>query len=165
MNRFLSIIFILTALLTVKVDAQNESSPGMGAKAPGVVAKPSFETVEGGLNVKVWLMSVVNDADFQIDTNGINRNTETTDETKPPTHHIMVGIKDAAEGKELTDANVKLEILSPSGKTDEVDLDSMAKQYGANIPLQEQGEYRLNLSVNTQDGRKVDTPFNYRVSR
>ncbi len=153
--------------MTFPAMSQNEPV-GMGMMTPGVVAKPTFEKVENGINFKVWIMSVVNDASSQLDTNEVNLNKATdatTDESKPATHHVMVELKDATEGKELSDATVRLELLSPTGKTDIIDLETMMNQYGGNIPLPETGEYKLNLNVTTEDGRTVKTPFSYKVSR
>lgn len=134
----------------------------MGMPAPGVVAKPSYETVEGGLNLRVWIMSVVNDA--PVDTNSFEKERNGTDESKPATHHVMVEVKDAVEGKEVKDADVRLEILSPTGKTDIIDLETMMNQYGGNVPLDEKGEYKLSLNVSTEDGRTVKAPFSYNVN-
>lgn len=133
----------------------------MGMIAPGVVAKPSFVTTENGFLLKVWIMSVIEEG-IHVDTNVIQNNSE-TDEQKNATHHIIAEVRDATEGKEITGANVKVELLSPTGKTDVVDLDTMMNQYGGDIPLSEKGEYNLKLNVSTEDGRNVKVPFNYKV--
>ncbi|HLN55842.1 MAG TPA: hypothetical protein VK207_07605 [Bacteroidales bacterium] len=163
MGKFLIITVFLAAFLIIPSGAQDKPS-GMGMTSPGVVAKPSFETVESGINLRVWIMSVVSDA-TNADSNAVEREKTENDEGKPATHHVMVEVKDAVEGKEIKDANVKLEILSPSGKTDIVDLETMANQYGGNVPLDEKGEYKLSLSVGTEDGRTVKAPFSYKVSK
>lgn len=162
-GKFFIITFFLAAFLINPVNAQDKPS-GMGMTSPEIVAKPSFETVESGINLRVWIMSVVSDVP-NVDTNAVNREKAETDEDKPATHHVMVEVKDAVEGKEIKDANVKLEILSPTGKTDVVDLETMANQYGGNVPLDEKGEYKLSLSVGTEDGRTVKAPFSYKVSK
>ncbi|MGE5421306.1 MAG: hypothetical protein ACM3UT_14055 [Chloroflexota bacterium] len=162
-GKYFIITVFLAAFLINPANAQDRPS-GMGMTSPGIVAKPSFETIESGMNLRVWIMSVVSDA-TNLDTNTVNREKAGTDEDKPVTHHVMVEVKDAVEGKEIKGANVKLEILSPTGKTDDVDLETMANQYGANVPLDEQGEYKLSLSVATEDGRTVKVPFSYKISK
>jgi hypothetical protein len=133
----------------------------MGMAAPGIVAKPSFETTENGLLLKVWIMSVI-DEGIHIDTNSVQSSSD-TDEQKHGTHHIIAEVRDATEGKEITGANVKVDLLSPTGKTDIVGLDTMMNQYGGDIHLSEKGEYKLKLNVSTEDGRNVKVPFNYMV--
>lgn len=163
-GKFILIFFVFAAtLLTLPATAQNEPT-GMGMRAPGVVAKPSFETVDGGFNLKVWIMSAVSDGSLA-DTNGVDNTGTGTDEGEHATHHVMVEVKDAVEGKEISDANVRIEILSPTGKTDIVDLEKMMNQYGGNIPLDEKGEYKLSVFVSTDDGRSIKKPFSYKVSK
>ncbi len=160
MSKFSVILLLFVLALYVSAGAQSESV-GMGMAAPGVIAKPSFETTESGLLLKVWIMSVIDDA-MHIDTNAVQTDSD-TDEQKHVTHHIIAEVRDAAEGKEVSGANVRLEILSPTGKTDNHDLETMTNQYGGDILLTEKGEYKLKLSVNTEDGRNIKAPFSYKV--
>jgi hypothetical protein len=43
-----------------------------------------------------------------------------------------------------------------------VDLKTMMSQYGANLELDEKGDYQFNVSVNV-NGESILTPFRYRV--
>lgn len=150
-------------LLTVPVSSQNEPA-GMGMVVPGVVARPSFETTTSGLHLRVWIMSVVNDTKDRLSGEQDSSSADfSTDETKKGTHQVMVEVKDAAEGRELTSADLEMKILAPSGKTVSVDLEPMMNQYGANIPLEAKGEYKLSLNVKADDGRTVEAPFSYTV--
>jgi hypothetical protein len=162
MGKSLIISFLLIVIVAAPSGAQNDQS-GMGMMEPAVIAKPSFETIEGGLQLKVWIMSIISDEAIN-DTNDASTATAATDENKHGTHHVMVEIKDAVEGKGVTEGNVKLEILSPSGNVDIIDLETMAKQFGGDIPLEDKGEYKLNLVVSTEMGRKVTAPFSYKVN-
>jgi hypothetical protein len=99
----------------------------------------------------------------------VNEGTEQvhagTDEMKPATHNVLVGIKDAADGRDLLGTDVKLEILPSTGKADMVQLELMSDQYGGGVPLEEKGEYSLKLKISTADGRKVEAPFKYKVNK
>ena len=153
-------MIFFAAFVSGTLNAQSEPA-GMGMAAPGVIAKPSFETTENGLLVKVWIMSII-DEGIHIDTNAVQNNSD-TDEQKHGSHHIIAEVRDATEGKEITGANVKVELLSPTGKTDVADLETMMNQYGGDILLNEKGEYKLKLNVSTEDGRNVKVPFSYIV--
>lgn len=162
MGKIITILFLLL-LLTVPVRSQNDAA-GMGMIAPGIVAKPSFETTTSGLHLRVWIMSVVNDSKARLSGEQDSSSTDSsTDETRKGSHHVMVEVKDAAEGTELTSAALEMKILAPSGKTVTVDLEPMMNQYGANIPLEAKGEYKISLNVKADDGRTVEAPFSYTV--
>lgn len=162
MSKVFFILFLLS-VVTLPLHSQNDAV-GMGMAAPGIVAKPSFETTTSGLHMRVWIMSVVNDSKDQA-ANGQDSsdNFDLTDETRTGSHHVIVEVKDAAEGRELSGAAVKMQILAPTGKTFSVDLEPMMNQYGANIPLESKGEYKLSLNVKADDGRTVESPFSYIV--
>lgn len=104
------ILFFVLTLFTVPISAQQEPS-GMGMPAPGIIARPSFETIEGGLELKIWIMGKVSDATV-IDSQEIEKNTSDTDEQRNGTHHIMVEVSDALEGNEIADATVSSGVIS-----------------------------------------------------
>ena len=150
------VVFFLIMCFSNPANAQNGPS-GMGMGTPALIAKPTYETIEGGLKIEVWIMSKVNEGTEQGHTG--------TDEMKPATHNVLVGIKDAADGRYLADTDVNLEILPSSGKADMVHLELMSDQYGSGIALQEKGQYSLKLNISTADGRKVNTSFRYKIDR
>lgn len=161
MSKVFFILFL--SVVTLPLHSQNDAV-GMGMATPGVVAKPSFETTTSGLHLRVWIMSVVNDSkDQTVGSKDSSDNFSFTDETRKGSHHVIVEVKDAAEGTELTSAAVKMQILAPTGKTFSVDMEPMLNQYGANIPLESKGEYKLSLNVKADDGRTVESPFSYIV--
>lgn len=155
-GNFLLVVFFLKLVFSDPGKAQDDQS-GMGMGTPSLIATPTFEAVEGGLKIEVWIMSKVKE--------GLEQGDAGTDEMKPATHNILVGIKDAASGNDLLDSDVILQILKASGKTETVQLELRSDQYGGGIPMEEKGEYSLRLNISTADGRKVETPFRYKVNR
>lgn len=156
LGNFFVVVFFLVICFSNPAKAQNGPS-GMGMGTPALIAKPTYETIEGGLKIEVWIMSRVNEGTEQEHTG--------TDEIKPATHNVLVGVKDAADGRDLPDNDVNLEILPASGKADIVKLELMSDQYGSGIALEEKGQYSLKVNISTIDGRKVEAPFNYKVNR
>ncbi len=138
-----------------KVKTGNESS-GMGM-SPIMIAKPIFETTNAGLQMKVWVSPIKEKWD-----DVMSQDVATTEELKDGTHHIMVELKDPESNKNVSGANVKLLILSPSNEKSTTDLKTMMDQYGGNLNLPEQGEYQINISVEN-NGVSSLTPFKYVV--
>jgi hypothetical protein len=120
---------------------------------PEVVAKPVFEGTNGGLHLRVWIMSVIK-------TNNDDLNNKVSAEVKNGTHHIMVEVAGAEDKNEIPGAIVKVMIVSPTQKESTVDLKAMMNQYGANLELDEKGEYQFNVSVNV-NGELIQSPFKY----
>ena len=151
-------VIVIALVISNPLQAQNgdtDKASGMGKRAvPEVIAKPAFEATNGGLHLKVWVMSVIK---------GLKDNEMASDDENPGTHHVMVEVADAVSGRDVPGAMVKLLSVSPSGKKSTVDLETMMDQYGCNISLDEKGEYQLSVNVNS-DGQSTLTPFKYKVN-
>jgi len=78
------------------------------------------------------------------------------------THCIMLDVTDTASGKEIANASVKVQIVSPSKKNSSVDLIPMMSHFGDGLTLDEKGEYQFTVSV-TADGVSKTTQFQYTV--
>lgn len=64
------------------------------------------------------------------------------------THHMMVEVKNTANGKETNAISAKVEIVSPTNKNSSVDLKTpMMNHFGSGLTLDEKGEYQLTVSV------------------
>lgn len=134
--------------------------PDISAKPAfeGFIAKPAFEGFDSGINLKVWIMSIVRDlgsiavkADKN-DDDGIN-----------DTHNVLVQVEDE-NGKTIPDEVVKLLLVSPSGKKESVELDPKSDQYGGSVAFTETGEYQLTVSVSAF-GTPAQRTFSYKFLR
>lgn len=76
------------------------------------------------------------------------------------THHVMVEATDASTNQSLRDITGTLQVTSPSMKTTSVDLNPMANHYGADVNLDEQGQYQFTLNL-TVDGTSKTAQFQY----
>jgi hypothetical protein len=159
MKRFILIILgILPAiLLKAQVERDTTENRGMGRMSVSeVLAKPAFETINGGYDQKVWIMTVVKGV-RDIDLNTSNQNDEARG-----THTVIVELKDEKNNREVMGADVQLSYVKPSGKKESVVMETTMNQYGANVNFDEKGEYQLSLSVKA-GGETVSTPFSYTV--
>jgi hypothetical protein len=154
-------VIVFIALFSGRLAAQQGSDSsrkeGTGKMViPEVVAKPVFEGTNGGMHMRVWMMAVIK-------TNNDDVNNKVAPELKNGTHHIMVEVTGTEDKKEIPGAIVKVMIVSPSQQESTVDLKAMMNQYGANLELDEKGDYQFNVSVNV-NGESILTPFHYRVN-
>jgi hypothetical protein len=156
-------VLVIALVISNPLQAQSgdtDKASGMGKRAVAeVMAKPAFEATNGGLHLKVWVMSVIKG----LKDNEMAASEEYSDDENPGTHHVMVEVADAESGREVPGAMVKLLSVSPSGKKSTIVLETMLDQYGCNISLDEKGEYQLSVSVNS-DGKSTLTPFKYKVN-
>jgi hypothetical protein len=168
-TKFLFIVLLVVAVsFSLPLAGQNDTVPDPGMKGrnpdtgnvemilPEFVAKPVFEGTNGGTHLKVYIMSVLKGMDDDMNQVGND------DKIKKGTHHIMVDVTDAESGREIPAAVVKVLVVSPSNQSKTVDLESMMNQYGANLTLDEKGEYQFNISVNV-NGESNLTPFKYAI--
>ncbi|HLN19927.1 MAG TPA: hypothetical protein VK213_02490 [Bacteroidales bacterium] len=137
----------------LKKDSTKESGM-MRMETPDVVAKPVFEGSSGNFNLTVWIMSAITE----------KRNNDVKDkiDTGTGAYHVMVELKDAEKSRDVAGAIVKVLSVSPSGKKETTELESMMNQYGGNIDMNEKGDYQLNISVEA-DGNSTLCPVVYSV--
>ncbi|MCL4547105.1 MAG: hypothetical protein M1495_00870 [Bacteroidetes bacterium] len=150
-----------------------------------MMGKPTVDTTVEGLHMKVWLMTQkhhkkmmkkmrhermeMKDTNMAMnkDMKGMNHDGMMMDKaTKEAmmagTHHIMLFLTDAASGNEISNASVKILIVSPSKKNSSVDLKPMMNHFGVGLELDDEGEYQFTVSVNV-DGVIKTTQFQYEV--
>jgi hypothetical protein len=117
---------------------------------------PTFEATTAGIHLKVWITI----GSEQIKENDMTSATAAKNATQAKTYHIMVELKNAASGKEETDATATLMVVSPTNKNTSVELKPMMKQLGSDLTLDEMGEYELTVNVNA-GGVTSSTPFKF----
>ncbi len=93
---------------------------------------------------------------------GMEMNKAMMDSMMAGTHCIMLEVSDAATQKDISDASVKVMIISPSKKHSSVNLKPMMKQYGSGLTLHRKGKYRMTVSVTVNEVSRT-TDFPYRV--
>lgn len=93
---------------------------------------------------------------------GMEMDKATKDAMMSGTHHMMLDVTDAANGKEIANASAKILIVSPSKKNSSVDLKSMMSCFGNGLALDEKGEYQFTVSVNV-NGVSKTKQFQYAV--
>lgn len=159
MKTRLSILLSVLAL-TIFVNAGTKAQMMKMSGLPDVIAKPVFEGSDGGVLMKVWIMSIIRDlgnVDAKADNDDIN-----------DTHNVLVEVEDK-DGNIIPDEVVRLLLVSPSGKKQSVDLDPKSDQYGGSVAFTETGEYQLTVSVNAvslnADGKPAQSTFNYKFYR
>ena len=164
MKHRLSILSILAFTFFVNAVANGQmkmsSVPDISARPAfeDFIAKPAFEGFDSGINLKVWIMSIVRD----IGGMGVKPDNNDDDGIND-THNVLVQVADE-NGKIIPDEVVKLLLVTPSGKKESVDLDPKSDQYGGSVAFTETGEYQLTVSVNA-DGKPAQRTFNYKVTR
>lgn len=128
---------------------------GMGGGFPGVMAKPDFENSSSDLQMKVWISSEREPWD-----DIFSKDVSNQEQLSKGTHHILVDLKNPQTGSEISGANVKLLIQSPSNNKSEVDLKPVTNEYGGSLDLPETGEYQFSINVE-HNGITSSTPFKY----
>ena len=93
---------------------------------------------------------------------GMEMNKAMMDSMMAGTHCIMLEVSDAATQKNISDASVKVMIISPSKRHSSVNLKPMMKQYGSGLTLHKKGKYRMTMSL-TVNGVSRTKEFPYRV--
>ena len=71
-------------------------------------------------------------------------------------------VTDAVTKNDISGANAKLMIMSPSRKHSSVDLKPMMKHFGSGLTLEEKGKYQLLVTVNA-NGESKTKEFRYTV--
>lgn len=157
--RFLVAIIMLMIAFSLQASGQQGASSTKESTGkmmiPDVVAKPVFEGTNGGLHLRVWIMSVIKATNEDLNNN-------VSSEVNTGTHHIMVEVTDADSKKDMPGAIVKLIQTSPGRQESKLDLKPMMNHYGTNLTLDEKGEYQFNVSVNI-NGEEIVTPFKYTI--
>jgi len=78
------------------------------------------------------------------------------------THHFMVMLMDTETGEPIEQGSAALKIVSPSGKEGgPVKLMGMQGHFGADITLNEKGDYRFTVGTKLADGEKRQFEFAY----
>jgi hypothetical protein len=139
---------------TSKMQSGKDNS-GMGGGFPGIMAKPDFENTSSDLQMKVWVSSEREPWD-----DIMSKDVSNQEQLGKGTHHIMVDLKNPQTGSEISGANVKLLIQSPSNNKSEVDLKPITNEYGGSLDLPETGEYQFSINVE-HNGVTSSTPFKY----
>ncbi|MCB2184028.1 MAG: hypothetical protein KQH63_18535 [Desulfobulbaceae bacterium] len=78
------------------------------------------------------------------------------------THHFMVMFVDQSSNKTLDTGIVAVKITAPSGvKTKAIKLMAMSGSFGADVTLDETGEYLFEVGSKLSDGKKRKFHFKY----
>ncbi len=93
---------------------------------------------------------------------GMGMNKAMMDSMMAGTHCIMLEVTDAVTKNDISGANAKLMIMSPSRKHSSVDLKPMMKHFGSGLTLEEKGKYQLLVTVNA-NGESKTKEFRYTV--
>jgi hypothetical protein len=93
---------------------------------------------------------------------GMGMNMAMMDSMMAGTHHIMLVVTDAVNGKEIADASARVLFVSPSKKNSSVDLKLMMSHFGGALTLDEKGDYRFTVNVDV-NGISRTKEFQYAV--
>ncbi len=170
---FLSSVLIIAFIMPMLGQNTENNNTKTGLKKHdmcSMMGKPTFDATSAGLDFRVWLMTqeehkkIMEEKKDQMrmNENGMNTDHATMEAMMAGTHHIMLDVKEAKSGKEITNASAQLQVLSPSKKNFSVDLTPMMSHFGDGITLSEKGQYQLTVSV-IVDGVAKKTSFNYTV--
>lgn len=78
------------------------------------------------------------------------------------THHFMVMFKDTESDERFEQGSVAIKIVLPSGKNvGPVKLMGMQGHFGADITLNEKGDYKFIVGTKLTDGEKRQFEFTY----
>lgn len=78
----------------------------------------------------------------------------------PQTHHFMIMLSEAKNGKEIVPSLVAVKITDPAGKvSDPVELMAMEGHVGGDVTLPTAGEYTFKVAVKLADGKKLQYEF------
>lgn len=160
LSAFLLTIFGNTGLRAqMKMSSLSENTRMKVSSLPETIVKPAFEGSVAGIYLKVWIMSVTKDLENIVLNNKVKDDGDEINDT----HDVLVEVADK-NGKTIPDENVKLLMVTPSGKKESLDLDPKSDQYGGSIAFTETGEYHFTVSVNS-DGRPAERTFDYKIYR
>ncbi len=93
---------------------------------------------------------------------GMGMNKAKMDSIMAGTHCIMLDVTDAASKEELSEAEAKVMIVTPSKKHSSVDLNPMMSHFGSGLTLEEKGKYQFTVNV-IVGGITKTIPFSYVV--
>jgi hypothetical protein len=129
-----------------------------------MMGKPTLDATVEGLRMKVWLMTQKHHKMMmkEMKNDSMKIDKATKEAMMAGTHHLMLHVTDAASGKVIADAGVKVLILSPSKKNSSVELKPIMNHFGDGLTLTEKGEYQFTVIVKV-DGVPKSTQFKYTV--
>ncbi|HLP14822.1 MAG TPA: hypothetical protein VK470_01110 [Bacteroidota bacterium] len=76
------------------------------------------------------------------------------------THHVMIEATDGSTNESLSNVTGTIQVTSPTMKSTTVDIEPMSNHYGADVNLNEKGQYQFTLNL-TVDGTSKTAQFNY----
>jgi hypothetical protein len=129
-----------------------------------MMGKPTIDATVEGLHMKIWLMTQKHHKKMmkEMKNDGMKIDDATKEAMMAGTHHMMLHVRDVPSGKAITDASVKVLIVSPSKKNSSVELKSVMSCFGDGLKLTEKGEYQFNVIVKVEGVPKA-TQFKYKV--
>lgn len=137
---FLAVLFVFVVLPGVSL-AQHAHG---GAKSGSMKMDSKDVVVEG---VKVSFMVMANkDHEKMLADMKMNEKVE-----PGTTHNLMVVLKDNQSQKEITDAQVKIKVIDPSGKDQikTLKVEKEMKSYDAYFNLPAKGKYQILISFDS----------------
>ena len=128
------------------------------------MGKPTVDATVEGLHMKLWLITQKHHKKLmkEMKNDGMKMDEATKEVMMAGTHHMILHVTDVPSGKEITDASVKVLMVSPSKKNSSVELKSVMRCFGDGLKLTEKGEYQFNVIVKV-DGVPKATQFKYKV--
>jgi hypothetical protein len=129
-----------------------------------MMGKPTVDATVEGLHMKIWLMTQKDHKKMmkEMKNDDMKMDKATKEAMMAGTHHIVLHVTDVPSGKEITDASVKVLIVSPSKKNTSVDLKPMMSHFGDGLTLTKKGEYQFTVIVKV-DGVPKSAQFKYKV--
>ena len=129
-----------------------------------IMGKPTVDATVEGLHMKLWLITQKHHKKLmkEMKNDGMKIDDATKEAMMAGTHHMILHVTDVPSGKEITDASVKVLMVSPSKKNSSVELKSVMRCFGDGLKLTEKGEYQFNVIVKV-DGVPKATQFKYKV--
>ena len=80
------------------------------------------------------------------------------------THHFMIAFVDTETGQQIEEGKVALKLQDPNGKiTGPIELVGMQGHFGADIILDQVGEYHFKLGTQLADGTKRKYHFHHKI--
>ena len=137
-----------------------------------VMGKPVFELTVDSLNTKVWILTQwkyqkmmktqMGKTMDKMKNNNMAMNKGIKEAAMTGTHYFIFDVTNIINGKEFADTSAKVEIVSPSKKVSSVILQPMMNHFGADVSLEEKGEYLFTINLNIGSGYKT-TQFKYKI--
>ncbi len=126
-----------------------------------MMGKPTVDAVVDDVQMKVWVitqkqhkkmmkknMGHMMEKDMKgMKDEGKEMDKEAKEAMMAGTHHIMLDVKEAVSGKEVSVTTAMVMIVSPSKMNSTVDLRSMMGHFGSGIKLDEKGTYTLTVHI------------------